>query len=227
VPGEYVVLSVADTGEGMDAATQARIFEPFFSTKEPGKGTGLGLATVFGIVKQTGGFLWVYSEPGKGSTFKVYLPCAEIESEATVAVLPEAAEVGGTETILLVEDELAVRIATMEFLQSKGYTVLPASNDLEALRATNTPGVRVELLLTDLVMPGMGGKELAEKITGEHPETRVIYMSGYAERTASVNGLGPAAAYLQKPFTLTTLASTIRQALDGGKQGSDGGSSRP
>jgi PAS domain S-box-containing protein len=216
-PGEYVVLSVSDTGEGMDAATQAQIFEPFFSTKEPGKGTGLGLSTVFGIVKQSGGFIWVYSEIGKGSTFKVYLPCAEMETEVPAPAPDAAMEPGGTETVLLVEDELAVRIATMEFLQSKGYTVLTASNDVEALRAAASPGVHIDLLLTDLVMPGMGGKELAERLCGEHPETRVVFMSGYPERTSTVNGLGASATFLQKPFTLATLVATIRQVLDRGQ----------
>lgn len=209
-PGEYAMLAVSDTGTGMDAETQKRIFEPFFTTKSAGKGTGLGLATVYGIVKQSGGFIWVYSEPHKGTTFKLYFPTVEGRAEKAV---PETAEVvpTGSETVLVVEDEAALRIATRELLQSKGYTVLDAASGLEALRLAQTG--KVDVLLTDMIMPGMTGIELAKNVVELHPDSRVIYMSGYTDRVLELESLPPGTRFLQKPFSLSVLAKTIRAVL--------------
>ncbi len=214
-PGRYVLLEVTDTGIGMDAAIQARIFEPFFTTKEPGKGTGLGLATVFGIVRQSEGHTWVYSEPGKGSTFKVYLPRVDAATEGPGAETPSAEALRGTETILLVEDEVDLRDMAAEMLEARGYTVL------KALSATEAPGLAAEhagpihLLLTDVVMPRVSGREVATRVTARHPETRVLYMSGYADEAISHHGLlTPGTALLSKPFTDDALARKVREVLD-------------
>jgi two-component system, cell cycle sensor histidine kinase and response regulator CckA len=214
-PGAYVMIAVSDTGTGMDAATRARIFEPFFTTKEVGKGTGLGLATVYGIVKQSEGDVWVYTEPGQGTTFKVYLPRNEEVGEMPVRPRAMGEQPRGTETILVVEDEPGVRALVRGVLQATGYSVLEASRGEEALDVLNTYGLPIHLLLTDVVMPGMSGPELASRVEHAHPETKVLYMSGYTGDVAVRHGvLDQGSAYLQKPITPTTLSRKVREVLD-------------
>jgi len=212
--GPYVMLGVSDTGHGMDAKTMSRIFEPFFTTKEEGKGTGLGLATVYGIVRQSGGIVNVYSEPGRGTTFRVYLPRVEanVETERPAAA---GTAPGGTETILLVEDAEALRLLVRELLEGAGYAVLDAeAPDRALVLVESTPGT-IDLVLTDMVMPRMSGPELAQRITAIKPEARIVFMSGYSDQ-AMGNGttLEPGALFLQKPFTMDALLRTIRRALD-------------
>jgi two-component system, cell cycle sensor histidine kinase and response regulator CckA len=213
-PGRYVMIAVSDTGHGMNAETQARIFEPFFTTKEKGKGTGLGLATVYGIVKQSGGFIWVQSEMGKGTTFKIFLPPVE---EAPVAQKVKAVPVKmqGTETVLLVEDEEYVRSLVRRSLQSKGYLVLEARSGQDALHVAQEHQGPIHLLITDVVMPGMSGRELAERLTPLRREMKTLYMSGYADDSILHHGvLDAGGALLQKPFTAAALASKVRQVLE-------------
>ena len=198
--GAYVMLAVSDSGVGMDAETQAHVFEPFFTTKEKGKGTGLGLATVYGIVKQSGGYISVYSEKGVGTTFKMYFPRAEKELSADRSQAPAQPVAGGSETILLVEDEQAVRFAAREFLQTKGYTVLDAQNGAEALQAHSQHVGQVHLLITDVVMPGMNGRELAERLRQLDPGLQVLYVSGYTDGAiASVAGRRKTPASCRSP----------------------------
>ena len=212
-PGRHVMLAVSDTGVGMDAETQAHIFEPFFTTKEVGKGTGLGLSTVYGIVKQSGGNVWVYSEPGHGSTFKIYLPAAEGEVTGECAAESKAAR--GTETILLVEDEESVRVLLLEILESEGYTVLVASDGQEALRMCREYEGAVNLLVTDVVMPGMSGRQLVEQMAKSRPEMKVLYMSGYTDDAIVRHGmLETGMAFLQKPFTPDAAARKVREVLE-------------
>jgi two-component system cell cycle sensor histidine kinase/response regulator CckA len=214
-PGRYVLLAVSDTGCGMDEATQARVFEPFFTTKGPGKGTGLGLATVYGIVKQGGGHVGVYSELGRGTTFKVYLPPAAEPAAGKVLPGPRAAR-HGTETILLVEDEDAVRGITRLALQMHGYTVLEARNGREALGVCERHPGPIHLLITDVVMPDMGGREVAERLTGRQPGLRMLYLLGYTDDAVVRHGVLEAeVAFLQKPFTPAALAAKVRDVLDG------------
>jgi signal transduction histidine kinase/CheY-like chemotaxis protein len=216
--GRYAVLDVTDTGEGMDATIRSRVFEPFFTTKEPGKGTGLGLATVYGIVKQSDGNVWVRSEPGHGTTFEVYLPLAERGPEEEKPSQPEPATLPrGSETILLVEDEEAVGDLALEILRGQGYTVLSARHGAEALLTAEQHAGPIQLLLTDVVMPGMSGTELAERLSTFRPGIRVLFTSGYAGARATHAGHTVASAdLLQKPFTPETLARRVRQALDTG-----------
>jgi PAS domain S-box-containing protein len=219
--GRYVMLAVSDTGTGMDEATQARIFEPFFTTKEAGKGTGLGLATVHGIVRQSGGFIWVYSEVGRGASFKIYLP--RVDAMAAGAAPALAAVRGGTETILVVEDVDAVRRVTSRLLERLGYKVLQAADGAAALRLVSEHPAPIDLLLTDVVMPDLGGPELADKVRARRSEIKVLFMSGYTDGAIVHNGvLNAGIAYLQKPLTPATLATKVREVL-GHSAGLDAG----
>jgi len=214
-PGDYVMLAVSDTGCGIDAATQARIFEPFFTTKEVGKGTGLGLATVYGIVKQSGGSLWVYSEVGQGTTFKIYLPCVEGPVEKVKVVAKHGELAAGVETVLLVEDESVVREMAMEILVECGYSVLEAKDGAEALQLARQHAGEIHLMLTDVVMPRMSGRDLAEQLAIFRPEVKVLYMSGYTDDAIVHHGvLDEGTAFIGKPFTMEALAKKVRETLD-------------
>jgi CheY-like chemotaxis protein len=220
-PGHYARLSVSDTGTGMDAATVARIFEPFFTTKEKGQGTGLGLSTVYGIVKQSGGNVWVYSELGVGTTFKVYLPLTA--AEADVLAAPSVTPVtGGAETILLVEDEDEVRELLADMLTQLGYNVLTAPHGDAALTVARRYPSRIDLMLSDVIMPGlMNGPEVHAKLSPERPEMKVIFMSGYTDHAALHSNLIEAGStFLGKPFTRADLAARVRTVLDGSMEGS-------
>jgi two-component system cell cycle sensor histidine kinase/response regulator CckA len=213
-PGPYIRLTVSDTGCGMDAKTRARIFEPFFTTKEKGQGTGLGLSMVYGVVKQSGGYIDVYSESGMGTTFKIYLPRVD------EAVAPGKAEsrldtaLRGTETVLLVEDEGALRALTRSLLEMCGYVVLEAKSGTEAMDISQQHDGLIDLLLTDVVMPGISGRLLADQLMQLRPEIKVVYMSGYTGQTVGAHGiLDPGSVFLQKPFTRDALARKIREAL--------------
>jgi CheY-like chemotaxis protein len=214
VPGSYVKLAVSDTGCGMDHETQARIFEPFFTTKELGKGTGLGLSTVYGIVKQSGGYISVYSELGRGTTFKIYLP--RIEQSVTQGAFSKNIKepVRGWEIILLVEDAPSLRELARELLEDNGYTVLEAGNGADAIQVAERYGKTIHLLLTDVVMPGMDGGKLAERMTHSHPGIKVLYMSGYTDDAIVHHGvLDSGVALLQKPFTRESLTRKVRDVL--------------
>jgi two-component system cell cycle sensor histidine kinase/response regulator CckA len=214
-PGHHIMLAVSDNGCGMDSKTMAKIFEPFFTTKEQGKGTGLGLATVYGIVKQSGGHLWVYSEPDKGTTFKVYLPQAENESTPLEAALPSDVLPVGTETVLLAEDDLQVRVFASRVLQGLGYRVLEAADGNEALLVAGQTARAIDILLTDVVMPQVGGKNLSEKLKWERPEIKVLFLSGYTADSIVHHGvLDEGMAFLHKPFNSGDLARKVREVLD-------------
>jgi CheY-like chemotaxis protein len=214
-PGRYVMLAVSDTGTGMDAQTLARIFDPFFTTKPSGKGTGLGLATVYGVVRQSGGYISVYSELGHGTTFKVYLPRVDAPPEPRAVRMAEAAVAGGSETILLVEDDAALRELTRESLQQAGYTVLGAPSAFAALEAARLHGGRIELLLTDVVLPGMNGRALADQLARLVPEVKVLFVSGYTDDAIAQHGvLEPDVRFLSKPYSHEQLLRKVREVLD-------------
>jgi|HubBroStandDraft_6_1064221.scaffolds.fasta_scaffold32924_2 two-component system cell cycle sensor histidine kinase/response regulator CckA len=213
-PGDYVVLSVTDTGQGMDKETQLRIFEPFFTTKEKGKGTGLGLSTVYGIIKQSGGYVLVESELKHGTTFRIYLPRVEDALEPAGAVGALSSQTRGSETVLLVEDEESVRQLVRETLESKGYKVLEADHGEAALQLAADHAAEIDILITDVVMPGMSGRELSARLSATCPHTKVLYLSGYTEDAIAHEGvLESGTAFLQKPFTLQVLSRKVREVL--------------
>ena len=215
-PGNYVMLEVSDSGDGIDSEHLPHIFEPFYTTKEQGKGTGLGLATVYGIVKQSGGFIWVYSEPGMGTTFKIYFPRFERRTRpaAVAEIVSSAADLRGTETILLVEDESAVRHPAGEYLRQCGYTVIEAGDGLHAVEVTDKHQGRIDIMVTDVVMPGMSGGQLAELLSERYSAMKVLFVSGYSEKVVLRHKiLDVQTNFLQKPFTLKSLAAKIREVL--------------
>ncbi len=215
-PGRYVLLSVSDTGSGMERAIRERIFEPFFTTKEMGKGTGLGLSTVYGIVKQSGGNIWAYSEPDRGTTFKIYLPRASGPMDRASQPPPLDGSVSGTETVLLVEDEEAVRNLAERILFRAGYLVLTAADGNEALALSDGLSGEIHLLLTDVVMPKMGGKDLADRLVARRPALKVLYMSGYSgEMIANFGVMETDRRFIGKPFSGPDLLRMIRETLDG------------
>ncbi len=215
IPGEFVRLAVTDTGVGIDPEVQPHIFEPFFTTKEKGKGTGLGLPSVYGVVKQSGGFIWVYSEMGHGTTFKVYLPRAQESGMPAPLIARVERPIRGAETVLLVEDEDAVRQATHEFLERCGYTVLPARDGTEALAIAALFPAHLDLLISDVVMPGMSGRELADQLMTARGDIKVLYVSGYTEGAVLERGaMGLGSMFLQKPFSLNALGQKVREVLE-------------
>lgn len=215
-PGDYAMLAITDTGTGMSEEVKARVFEPFFSTKGVGQGTGLGLATCYGIVKQSGGHISVYSEPGRGTTFKIYLPQVGAQVKSSIERLDSPGLPQGMETILLVEDDPALREMAATLLRRLGYTVLAAANGIEALSVRQQPGSgHIDLLFTDLVMPHMSGNELADRVRALHPHTRILFTSAYTENAIVHQGvLNPGVVVLQKPFTPSALARKVREVLD-------------
>ena len=228
-PGTYVVLAVSDTGHGMDEATRARLFEPFFTTKEPGKGTGLGLSTAYGIVRQSGGHIWVYSEPGQGSSFKICLPLVADEPEREVARPEPAGDAArGAEVVLLVEDAPRVREVVREILEMSGYAVLEARDGAEALEISERHPGRIHLMVTDVVMPQMSGRELAVQMASLRPDVRVLFMSGYTDSAIVRHGvLDPGTAFISKPFTPDALAAKVREVLDTPRPGGSPGGGSP
>ncbi|MDK9706767.1 MAG: PAS domain S-box protein [Desulforhopalus sp.] len=218
-PGEYVVLVVSDSGCGMPPETISHLFEPFYTTKEIGRGTGLGLATVYGIVKQNHGFINVYSEPNKGSSFKIYLPRHIAGDELSIKSDALLQDARGNETILLVEDEPAILKMTMTMLSLQGYTVLPAATAGEAIRLAGEYAGKIHLLMTDVIMPEMNGRELAKQVVGLHPDLKLIFMSGYTSNVIAHHGvLDEGVNFIQKPFTKKELAAKIREVFDGNPQ---------
>jgi two-component system, cell cycle sensor histidine kinase and response regulator CckA len=215
-PGVYAMLAITDTGTGMSPEVKARVFEPFFSTKATGEGTGLGLSTCYGIIKQSGGHISVYSEPARGTTFKIYLPQFEPEVKPSPRLLDSPDLPPGTETILLVEDDPALRELAATLLRRLGYTVLAAANGIEALRLKQQRDIgHIDLLFTDVVMPHMSGKELADRVQVLYPHTRILFTSAYTENAVVHQGvLNKGAALLQKPFTPSALAHKLREVLD-------------
>jgi two-component system, cell cycle sensor histidine kinase and response regulator CckA len=214
-PGRYVMLAVSDTGTGMSPETQAHIFEPFFTTKDVGKGTGLGLSTVYGIVKQSGGYIWVYSEPDRGTTFKIYLPRVEQPAETLRAEKRPTVDHRGTETILLVEDDVLLRELTSSVLKDCGYKVLPAANSEEGLALCRANLHDLHLLVTDVIMPGMNGRQLSDQVKQISPRTKVLYVSGYTNNAIVHYGvLDTGLSFLPKPFSLSALIAKVREVLD-------------
>ncbi|MFP4285362.1 MAG: PAS domain S-box protein, partial [Desulfovermiculus sp.] len=214
-PGSFVKLSVSDTGIGMSKEVQEQVFEPFFTTKDKGKGTGLGLSTVYGIVKQSNGSIWVYSEPDKGTTIKIYLPRVETSRPEARPSEKDVPDLTGAETVLVVEDDAQVRSLAVKALKGYGYTVLTAENSAEALKVATDYTNHIHLVLTDVIMPGMNGKEMAEQLKAARPEMMVLYMSGYTDNAIVHHGvLDPGVAFIGKPFTLAALGRKVREVLD-------------
>jgi CheY-like chemotaxis protein len=212
--GPFAVLTVTDTGTGMDEATRGRVFEPFFTTKEQGKGTGLGLSTVYGIVQQSGGFIELDSELGVGTTFRIYLPRVDEKVEKAVQRAP-IGKVEGSETVLLVEDEIAVRVLVRRVLDRAGYRVFEAASGPDALALLERIDTPIDILLTDVVMPGMSGRVLADQLCARFPTLRVLFMSGYTDEAIVHHGvLDPGVAFLEKPFTPDILLLRLREVLD-------------
>jgi CheY-like chemotaxis protein len=211
------MLAVSDTGTGMSSETAAHIFEPFFTTKGGTKGTGLGLATVYGIVKQSGGFIWVYSEPGKGATFKVYFPRVDEPAQSDLRAKIENDAKGGTETVLLVEDDDTVRELAEVILTGQGYRVIGADCPKKAEEIALKRGTEIDLVLTDVIMPSMSGRELVKKLLAQNGKMRVLYMSGYTDNVIAEGGvLEEGLAFLQKPFSPRALVQKVREVLDAG-----------
>jgi signal transduction histidine kinase len=214
-PGPYVMLAVSDTGKGMDRETLSHIFEPFFTTKERGRGTGLGLSTVYGIIKQSGGFIWAYSEPGEGTTFKIYLPTVSGHAGSGQQEPAPADKLKGSETLLIVEDDDTLRNLACKVLERRGYKVLLASRGEEALTVSEQYDGAIHLIVTDVVMPGMNGRELAENLQSLRPDMRVLYMSGYTDDAIVRHGvLRPGVNFIEKPCTPENLAQKVRKVLD-------------
>jgi len=214
-PGPYVRLAVSDTGSGMDKETQQHLFDPFFTTKEIGKGTGLGLSTVYGVIKQNNGFIWVYSEPGQGSTFKIYLPKVKDDTEPEEKKRAFVENLDGSETVLIVEDDDGLRKLALIILKRGGYRVLDAENGEDALRVVEAHDGSIDLLITDVVMPKMGGKEVAERLQSLYPQMKVLYISGYTDDAILHHGiLQPGLNFFEKPFTPEELARKVREVLD-------------
>ena len=227
MPGRYVLLTVTDTGEGMDASTRAMIFEPFFTTKEQGKGIGLGLATVYGIAKQSGGYIWVDSKPGDGTVFKVCLPIAQagVAEHSGSGSQADAKDKDGWETVLIVEDEDAVRALAREVLRRQGYNVLEARHGVDALRTAERHSDVIHLLITDVVLPLMNGRDVAERLAHARPGMKVLFMSGYTDHALVQRDLTAGSAFLQKPFTPDVLVRKVRSVLDETRVGSPSGPS--
>jgi CheY-like chemotaxis protein len=214
-PGPYVMLSVSDTGVGMDQATLSRVFEPFFTTKEPSRGTGLGLSTVYGIVKQSNGYIWVYSEPFRGTAVKIYFPSVDQPAESLVPSRTNVSLPAGIETILLVEDDEALRKVTTSLLQMSGYKVLEANNAASATELSHRHEGEIALLLTDVIMPGKSGPDLALDVKRDRPDISILYASGYTGDIIAHQGvLDPGIKLLSKPFSKETLLNTVRTVLD-------------
>jgi PAS domain S-box-containing protein len=213
--GAYVMMAITDNGIGMDAKTREHLFEPFFTTKEKGKGTGLGLSTIYGIVRQSNGFIWVYSEPGKGTTFKIYFPKLNLEAEDVNTRKDSAPVYHGSETVLVVEDEQSVRALTCRVLRDRGYTILEAADGAEALVIAKYTTGKIDMVVTDVVMPGMTGKDLVVKLKSMRPDIKVLYTSGYTDTAIVHHGiLNPDVAFLQKPFTVKNLAQKVREVIN-------------
>jgi two-component system cell cycle sensor histidine kinase/response regulator CckA len=213
--GPYVMLAISDNGIGMDSETQARIFEPFFTTKGQGRGTGLGLSTVYGIVKQSNGFIWVYSEPGKGTTFKVYFPRVEGEISKSAGESKSKLGLRGFETVLVAEDEESVRALVSRILSERGYSVLEAANGIEALRIAGEFAGEIHLVLTDVVMPGMSGRDLISQLVTVRPAIKALFVSGYTDKAIVHHGvLDSNVVFLQKPFSADGLARKVREVLN-------------
>ena len=228
IPGEYVMLSVTDNGLGMDRETRERAFEPFFTTKAAGRGTGLGLSTVYGIVKQSGGFIWIDSELGSGTAVRIYLPPVAAADPAATPEEGELAPARGAETILLAEDEETVRRLASRVLQRAGYTVLEAADGEDALRVAGAYAGRIELLITDVVMPRMGGRDLAARLLAQRPELKVLYVSGYTDEAVARHGvLDPGTVFIEKPFTPEVLTECVRRVIDEARAGSPAGPPPP